>query len=102
MFGNSSNDLWAIGAQEGVGDTLAVHWDGKAWEKMPLPLPSGDSYGSYAGIAAVPGTPALFVVGQGRTGNDPASATYVQSILRYDTPPPPVNLSAPPTASSGG
>jgi hypothetical protein len=41
----SSGNAWAVGGASG-GNTLIVHWNGKAWKQVPSPAPaSGTLYG---------------------------------------------------------
>jgi len=50
------NDVWVAGAQEdesGTGRLLLLHWDGAAWQAVPLAGPLADN--RFLDVAAVPG-----------------------------------------------
>jgi len=51
----SSDDVWAVGAENGGSDTLALHWDGVAWKLVTTP-DAGDSANVLKGVTAVSST----------------------------------------------
>jgi hypothetical protein len=52
----AANDVWVAGAQEdesGAGRLLLLHWDGAAWQAVPLAGPLADN--RFLDVAAAPG-----------------------------------------------
>jgi hypothetical protein len=48
----ASNDVWAVGSQDGM--TLTEHFDGKSWSSVPSPNGAGGSGSLYAVAAIAP------------------------------------------------
>jgi hypothetical protein len=49
VSGVSSTDAWAVGsAGPSGGHALVLHWNGKAWSRVPVPVLAGTSSGLYA------------------------------------------------------
>jgi hypothetical protein len=61
----SASNAWAVGSTDS-GKTLILHWNGKAWKRVPSPSPGGSSL---AGVAATSARNAWAVgaTGTGRT-----------------------------------
>ena len=52
----SHRDAWAVGLTQQAGfvdQTLAEHWDGKAWVEVPSPNPAGESVSDLLAVDAV-------------------------------------------------
>jgi len=57
---NSSTDGWAVGSYydgtSGPYKTLALHWDGTAWNQKTTPIPTGSTNNYLYGVACVDST----------------------------------------------
>jgi hypothetical protein len=56
----SASDVWAIGAGQQSGATVALHFDGSSWKIVPVPAPPGTSGGLF-GVKALSATDAWAV-----------------------------------------
>ncbi len=67
--GTASDDLWAVGYTEELNDethTLALHWDGTAWQTIPSPNPYAVDNWLTDVVAVAPDN--VWAVGWGRDG----------------------------------
>jgi hypothetical protein len=81
----SSTDVWAAGYyynDDGIAETLTLHWDGTAWSVIPSPNTADDDYNYLYDLAVVSSTDVWAVGAYVR--NLPYSASYRSLVLHWD------------------
>jgi hypothetical protein len=81
----SSTDVWAAGYyynEDGVAETLTLHFDGTAWSVIPSPNTADDEYNFLYDLAVVSSTD-VWAVGS-YVKNSPYSASYRSLVLHWD------------------
>jgi hypothetical protein len=73
----SATDVWAVGgfSQHGSTRTLVLHYDGRAWKRVPSPN-VGTASDVLVGVSAVPNTGRVWAVGSHGPGNVPLTERY--------------------------
>jgi hypothetical protein len=67
----SSTDVWAVGSEPsatGGESPLVANWDGKRWNTVQVPGPSGTQFNGLSGVAALP-TGVVWGVGRSDNGD---------------------------------
>ncbi len=73
----AANDVWAVGV-DGLDHTLALHWDGSAWSRIPSPSPT-----NYDGLTRLAALSASDIWAVGYTSIVTGSLSTMQTLTEH-------------------